>query len=146
MKFKLNKIFGALGNTGATELNNDDNYIKDIIDSVDGDAFAISEQNVLFAKTSELGGYFYVIALIIGSFKIKTMKGAGLDIIGNDFNLSLKSDMDEFESDNSNVSKRYITRIDFQIEEEDVSKFDKAQIKSLKLSAKKKEVVFNTMI
>lgn len=146
MKFSLDKILAAFGNIRAMERTHVDDYTEDIINSVDGDAFAISDQNVLFAKTSELGGYFYVIAIIIGSFKIKTKKGAKLDIQGNSFDLILNSDMDEFESEYSNVSNRFITRIDFQIEKEDVSKFDKKTIKSLKLSAKKQEVIFNTQI
>jgi len=144
MTFKLNKIFGKSDNAATTASHNDNN-IKDIIKSVDGDAFAISEDNVLFAKTSELGGYFYVIAIIVGAFKIKTMKGATLDIQGNGLDLVLNSDMDEFESENSNVSKRYVTRIDFQIEKEDLSKFDKTRIKTLKLSTKKKALVFTTV-
>tara|TARA_R110002095_G_scaffold10156_1_gene15286 strand:- start:199 stop:636 length:438 start_codon:yes stop_codon:yes gene_type:complete len=145
MKFKLNKILGAFGNTRSSEPTDDDNYIKDIIKSVDEEAFAVSEQNVLFAKVSELGGYYYVITIVVGTFKIKTNKGANLSIEGENFNLILNSDMDEFESDHSNVSNRFITRVDFQIEKEDISKFDKKTIISLKLSAKKQEVIFNTL-
>ncbi|WP_396601561.1 hypothetical protein [Algibacter sp. R77976] len=145
MKLSFNKIRSAFGNKQNTNEPNTDNQIEDIINAVDGDAFAVSEQNVLFAKTSELGGYFYVIALIVGSFKIKTNKGAKLNIKGNDFELLLNSDSDEFESEHSNIPKRYVTRIDFQIEEEDVSKFDHTKIKSLQLSAKKQEIVFKTI-
>lgn len=145
MKFKLNKILGAFGSTRAAEPANDDNYIKDIIKSVDEDPIAVSKQNVLFAKVSELGGYYYVITIVVGTFKIKTNKGANLSIEGKNFNLKLNSDMEEFESNPSNVSNRFITRIDFQIEKEDISKFDKKTINSLKLSAKKQEVIFNTL-
>ena len=144
MKFKFDKILAAFGNIRTMERTHVDNHTEDIINSIDEDPFAISEQNVLFAKTSELGGYFYVITIIVGPFKIKTMKGAKLAIKGNNFNLILNSDTDEFESDHSNVSNRFITRIDFQIEKEDVSKFEKASIESLKLSAKKQEVLFHT--
>ena len=145
MKFSLNKIKTAFGNKQNTEAANTDNQIEDIINAVDGDAFAVSENNVLFAKTSELGGYHYVIALIVGAFKIKTNKGAKLAIEGKDFELVLNSDMEEFESDRTNASNRYVTRIDFQIEETDISKFDKNAIKSLKLITKKEEVIFNTL-
>jgi len=144
MKFKLNKIFGKSNHEPTTAAHNVNN-IEDIIKSVDGDAFAISEHDVLFAKTSELGGYFYVIAIIIGAFKIKTTKGATLNIKGTNFDLLLNSDMDEFESEHTHISKRYVSRIDFQIEKEDVSKFDKTRIKTLKLSTKKKAVVFTTV-
>jgi hypothetical protein len=145
MKFKLNKILSAFGNTTSLEPTHDDNYIKDIIKSIDEEAFAVSEQNVLFAKVSELGGYYYVITIVVGRFKIKTKNGGNLSIEGKKFNLILNSDMDEFESNHSNVSNSFITRIDFQIEKEDVSKFDKKSITSLKLSAKKQEVIFTTL-
>jgi len=145
MKFKLNKILSAFGNAPSLEPTHDDNYIKDIIKSIDEEAFAVSEQNVLFAKVSELGGYYYVITIVVGRFKIKTKNGGNLSIEGKKFNLILNSDMDEFESNHSNVSNSFITRIDFQIEKEDVSKFDKKSITSLKLSAKKQEVIFTTL-
>lgn len=145
MKFNFEKILAAFGNVRAMERTHIDNHNEDIINSIDEDPFAVSDQNVLFAKTSELGGYYYVITIIVGAFKIKTNKGAKLKIESDSFDLVLNSDTDEFESDHSNVSNRFITRIDFQIEKEDVSKFDKAIIKSLKLYAKKQEVVFKTL-
>jgi hypothetical protein len=116
MKFGLNKIRAAFGNKQNMEDAPVENQTEDIINSVDEEAFGVSEHNVLFARTSELGGYFYVIAIIVGAFKIKTNKGAKLAIQGHGFDLVLNSDTDEFESDHSNVSNRLITRIDFQIE------------------------------
>jgi len=145
MKFNLDKILAAFGNPRPMERTHVDNHTEDIIDAIDESPFAVSEQNVLFARTSELGGYYYVITIVVGSFKIKTNKGAKLAIEGNDFDLILNSDTDEFESDRSNVSNRFITRIDFKIEKEEVSKFDKAIIKSIKLSVKNQEVIFNTL-
>ena len=145
MKFNLDKILAAFGNARASKSTHDDNHTKDIINSIDEDPFAISEKNVLFAKTSELGGYYYVITIVVGAFKIKTMKGAMLSIEGENFNLILNSDIDEFGSDHSNVSNRFITRIDFQIEKEDVPKFNKKGIKTLKLSAKKQDIIFTTI-
>jgi len=144
MRFSLDKLLAAFGNPRAMERTHVDNHTEDIINSVKEEAFAMSENNVLFASTKELGGYYYVITIIVGAFKIKTNKGATLSITGNDFNLELKSDTDEFKSDHSNVSNRYITRIDFQIEKEDVPKFDRTHIKSLKLIAKKHNIVFIT--
>lgn len=142
MKFGLNKIRAAFSDKKQTH---DENQIDDIIKSIDEEAFAVSEENVLFGKTSELGGYFYVITIIVGAFKIKTNKGAKLALKGQGFDLVLNSDMDEFESDHSYINNRYTTRIDFQIEKEDVAKFDKNKITSLTLSAKKQEVVFKTL-
>lgn len=145
MKFKLDKILAAFGRAPSKEETHVENYTEDIMNSIDEEAFAISEQNVLFSKISELGGYYYVISIVVGTFKIKTKKGAHLSIEGEDFNLILNSDIEEFESDYSNESNRFITRIDFQIEKEDVPKFDKKNIKTLKLSAKKQDVIFTTI-
>lgn len=145
MKINLNKMLAAFGNSRAIEIKHADIHTEDIVNAIDEVPFALSKQNVLFARTSELAGYYYVITIVVGSFKIKTNKGAKLTIEGNDFDLILNSDTEEFESDHSSVSNRFITRIDFQIEKEDVSKFDKTLIKTLKLSAKKQEVIFNTL-
>jgi len=137
MKFSIDKILAGFGNIRAMERTHVDNFTEDIIKSIKDKAYAISEQNVLYASDKELGGYFYFKTIIVGSFKIKTIKGAKLNVIADDFNLELKTDMDEFESDYSNVSNRYITRIDFQIEEEDISKLKQSNIKNIQLVTKK---------
>ena len=142
MKFSINKILAAFGNTNEVEQTPIDNFTEDIINSIDDKALAVSEQNVMYASDKELGGYFYFTTIIIGSFKIKTMKGAKLNVVADNFNLELKTDMDEFESDHSNVSNKYITRIDFQIEEEDVSKLKQSNIKSIQLVTNKKTLEF----
>ena len=57
MKFNLDKILAAFGNPRPMECTHVDNHTEDIIDAIDESPFAVSEQNVLFARTSELGGY-----------------------------------------------------------------------------------------
>ena len=144
MKFYFDKILTAFGNIRAMERTHVDNYTEDIINSLKDEAFAISDENVMFLAVKELGGFYYLKTIIIGAFKIKTIKGATLMIIGNEFELKLKTDMDEFESEYSNISNRHITRIDFQIEKEDVSKIDKSIINTLELKAKKHQILFKT--
>ena len=134
-----------MGNVHAMEKTHVDNNTEDIINSIEDKAFAISQQNVMYASIKELGGYYYFLTIIVGTFKIKTFKGAKLSISGTNFELELKTDMDEFESEYSNVSNRNITRIDFQIEEEDVSKIDKSQIGTLQITAKKHQINFTTV-
>ena len=134
-----------MGSVRAMEKTHVDNHTDDIINSLKDEAFAISKENVMFTTVKELGGFYYLTTIIIGAFKIKTNKGAILAIRGTNFELELKTDMDEFESEYSNVSNRNITRIDFQIEEEDVSKIDKSQIGTLQLTAKKHQLNFATV-
>ena len=144
MKFFFNKVLATIKNTHATEKTHLENVTEDIINTIEDKAFAISQQNVMYANTKELGGYYYLIVIVVGTFKIKTKKGGTLSISGKDFELELKTDMDEFESEYSNIPNRNITRIDFQIEEEDISKIDKLLIDSLLLKAKKHQLLFKT--
>ena len=145
MKFSFNKVFTSIGNKRAKEKTHVENHPKDIINSLKDEAFAISKKNALFTAVKELGGYYYLTTIIIGAFKIKTNKGATLAISGTNFELVLKTDMDEFETEYSNVSNRNITRIDFQLEEDDVSKIDKLLINTLLLTAKKHQIYFTTI-
>lgn len=142
MKFKLDHLLAAFGNIKAMERTHVDDFTEKIIEEVDMIPFAISDKNVLYAGTKELGGYFYLKTIIIGAFNIKTMKGATLQVLGKSLDFKLNSDMQEFESDHSNVSNRNITSIDFQLEEDDVIKMDKNKIETLIFKAKKTTIEF----
>ena len=145
MKFSISKILGTLGNNKTKESAPVDNYTENIINSIEDKAFAVSERNVMYASTKELGGYYYLKTIIVGDFKIKTKKGAKLTLKNSEVELELKTDMDEFESDHSNVSNTFMTRIDFQIEESDVNTITNNNLETLTLSAKKHLIVFTPM-
>jgi len=142
MKSAIDKLRTAFGNKKAKDHTQAVNYTEGIINSIKDTPFALSDQNVMYAANKELGGYYYLKTIIVGTFKIKTMKGATLSIASNDFKLELKTDMDEFESDHSDVSNMFVTRIDFQVEEGDVSKVDASKIDTLVLKAKKNVIDF----
>lgn len=147
MKFFTNKIRTAFGNISEIKATDVEDFTEDIINSIDKTAFARSDQNVMYVDNKELGGYYYLLTIIVGSFKIKTKKGAKLILNGKDFNLELNSDMDEFESENITISNsnRFITRIDFQIEKEEISKIDKNLISKVLLTTKKHQILFTTL-
>jgi len=138
MKFSF-KIFGKKADKNSTSL---DNQVEDIINSIDERPFAVSDSNVMFAGFGELGGYHFIQTIIVGDFKIKTLKGAKLHIDMTDFELILDSDSTELASDYSDVSGRYITRIDFQIEESDLKKIESVKPKGIKLSTAKATAEF----
>ncbi len=147
MKFFTNKIRTAFGNISEIKATDVEDFTEDIINSIDKTAFARSDQNVMYVDNKELGGYYYLLTIIVGSFKIKTKKGAKLILNGKDFKLELNSDMDEFESENITISNsnRFITRIDFQIEKEEISKIDKNLISKVLLTTKKHQILFTTL-
>jgi hypothetical protein len=117
--------------------------VETIINEVENEPFAVSESNVMYAGLGEIAGYHLMQSVIVGTFRIKTFKGAKLKIKGTDFELNLNSDMLEFESELSNDSNKIITKIDFEIDEQDLPKIAKSKIESLELSAKKERVKFH---
>ena len=129
MKFSLTKLKAAFGNPHTMEKLHEDTFIEAIIQDIEEVPFAKGTHNVCYAGLNELGGYHFLQTIIVGTFHIKTLKGAQLTITGHDFEMKLNSDMVELESDYSNVSNRSITRIDFPLETEDLGLLKKSQIK-----------------
>jgi hypothetical protein len=139
----ITKLKTAFGSQKAKEKDVITDTTDAIIKDIDNTPFAISESNVLYAGLNELGGYYFFQTVIVGTFHIKTVKGAQLKILGHDFELFLDSDMIELESDRSNISNRSISKIDFQIEETDAAKLDRASVKHLILTAKNEAITFS---
>lgn len=137
----INKLKGVFGSQKTRKKQGNKDTTEAIISEIDNTPFAISESNVLYAGLNELGGYYFFQTVIVGTFHIKTVKGAQLKVVGHDFELLLDSDMIELESDRSNVSNRSITKIDFQIEDTDASKIDRSTIKELVLITTRKETI-----
>ena len=139
----ITKLKAAFGNPRAMEKLHVDDHTEAIINDIDNEPFAISDSNVLYAGLNELGGYYFFQTVIVGTFHVKTLKGAQLKVIGDNFEFVLDSDMLELESDHSNVSNRSISKIDFQIEEAEAAKLDRNVLKQLILTCKNKELNFS---
>ncbi len=143
MKFSFNKVLAKMGSSRALEKTIDENYTKNIIEEIEQTPFGISNSNVLYAGFNEITGYYYFQTVTVGSFKTKTFKGAKLKLIGVNFELELKSDMDELKSDFGNAPNRSVTNIDFEIDKGDISKIKKEKIKTIILSSNKKQEEFS---
>ncbi|WCO02564.1 hypothetical protein [Psychroserpens ponticola] len=139
----ITKLKSAFGKPKTIKKGQVDDHTNAIINDIDNDPFAISESNVLYAGLNELGGYYFFQTVIVGTFHVKTVKGAQLKVLGHDFELVLNSDMIELESDHSSVSNRSISKIDFQIEEVDAARIDRANIKQLILTSKQENILFS---
>ncbi len=138
----FNKLKNAFGNAQSNEEHLDGSYMDDIISSIENVPFAASQSNVLYGGINELAGFHYMQTVVVGTFKLKTNKGAKLSILGDDFKLVLNSDMLELASEVSNVLNRYVTKIDFEIEADDIPKIVKSRINALELMAKEEQVIF----
>lgn len=140
---KLKSTFGSSKNADSA---NASAYIDAIIaDLSEHEPLAISDWNVLYAGLNELGGYYFFQTVIVGQFKIKSKTGAQLQMNGKDFELELTSDSLEFESDPTDVKNRWITKIDFQIEDIEAKALDRKRIEQLSLHCKSKAIQFKTI-
>src|SRR5690606_29637932 len=121
----LNKMKSAFSKETTEETQIDTDFTEAIINSIENAPFGISDTNVMYAGESELAGFHYFKTIVVGTFRIKTNKGAQLYIKGDGFELKLDSDMVEIESEPSNIPNSYVTHIDFEIEAEDLPKVTK---------------------
>ena len=138
----MDRILAAFGHMKSMERLHVDTFTEEKINEVTGVPLGFADRNLLYARTNELVGYHYLETVVIGDFHVKTVKGATLTLIGDDFEVVLRSEMDEVQSDYSNVSNRSMTTIDFEIDEADLDKLKVSRLKGLSLTAKKRKVEF----
>ncbi|MDN3492395.1 hypothetical protein [Winogradskyella bathintestinalis] len=139
----LSKLFGTT--TSETKSKSGDT-IEAIVKDVDNRPYGISENNVLYAGLNELGGYYFFQTVVVGQLNVKSKNGAVLVFKSDNFELELNSDMPEFESESSDIKGRQVTKIDFQIEENDIKLLETAQPRSVQLNVKKHHILFTKFI
>ncbi|MBF8151009.1 hypothetical protein ITJ86_13945 [Winogradskyella sp. F6397] len=139
----LSQLFGSKTSDRKSKSND---TIEAIINDIENKPFGVSESNVLFAGLNELGGYFFFQTVIVGDLNVKCKNGAQLYFAGDDFKLKLEADMPEFESENSDIKGRNVTKIDFQIEESEVKKLENATLRSIQLKVKKHDILFSKYV
>ncbi|MCA0131953.1 hypothetical protein [Winogradskyella alexanderae] len=144
MGFSFSKLKAAFG--GESKPNKPVDTTEKIIAEVENTPFGLSESNVLFAGLNELGGYYFFQTVVVGNFKFKTFDGAKLIMKSNDFEIELDSDTVELESEPTQVSKRFITKIDFQIEESDINKPQSKRITQIILKTNKGDISFTKYV
>lgn len=135
MAFSLSKLFG-------TSESKSTDTVDDIIKDVENKPFGVSQYNVLYGGLNELGGYFFFQTVTVGRLHLKTNNGAKLQFHGEGFQLELNSDMLELESDQSPVKGRSVTKIDFEINEDDIKKLEHAKLTSIQLDIKNQSIQF----
>lgn len=132
-------LLSKLINQNKTQSNE---TVEAIIKDIENTPFGISDTNVLFAGFDEIGGYFLLKTIIIGDLQLKSKRGATLNLIGDSKKFEFKSDSLEFDFQPTEVKGRYITFIDFQIEEKDISVIQKSAISNIELQIKKSSILF----
>jgi len=109
----IKKLFGNAAPTKSSE------EALAMIDKIQADKIAESPECIIFGGVEELNGYLFLETLILSTMSLKTKSGVNLTFQG-DSEVKLPSDTQEVESEFSKVYQRYMSRISFDISEEEI--------------------------
>ncbi|GAB1855679.1 hypothetical protein MHTCC0001_05130 [Flavobacteriaceae bacterium MHTCC 0001] len=136
----MDKVLAAFGNIRAMERIHVDTYTEGLISKIEGSKIAESDYGQLFVVFQDLAGYEFMNTTILSGTNIKTFKGCDLVFSCGDRKVILVSDTKEIESDFSNVSNRWLTKISFVISSEDKDMIINKQFEKVDLNFKKKSL------
>ncbi len=139
---KIDKVLAAFGNVRAMERLHVDDFTENIITNIEGIKIAESKYGQVITEIEELNGYTFLEVAILSHTNIKTMKGAALAFSGANDSFTLQSDTQEIESDFSNVSNRYMTRISFNITPDEITRIEEKDFEDVHLEYKKRAIPF----
>ena len=138
MKFNLDKILAGFGNVRAMERTHIDTHTEDRIKNVKGNKIAESEYGQIWANFQDLGGFDFLNISIISGTNINSKNGCKLILSNSNDNLEIDSDNEKVESDFSNVSNRYLTKLSFIVTKENIKSINNNEFDNIELRYKKK--------
>ena len=141
---KIDKILGAFGNIRALERTHVDTYTENLIENIKGEKIAESVNGQLWADFQELAGFDFLEATILSRVNIKTFKG-GKIIFDGETPLILYSDITEIESDYSNVSNRWMTKVSFVVTKKNINQIQLKGSTEVRFEYKKKFIIFKVI-
>lgn len=145
---KLDLLLARFGNLKAMERTHVDTFTENKIENITGILIADSDQGELFVEFQELAGYTFMTLTVLSSFNLKTIKGAQLHVYNEedqDGSIILDSDTKEIEADYSNVSNRYLTKIDFIVTDQEIQFILQPQATRVNLLVRKNKYSFHIL-
>ncbi|MEP5338579.1 MAG: hypothetical protein ABJL44_03720 [Algibacter sp.] len=113
---EIDKVLAAFGNMRAMERTHVDTFTEGLIEDIDGDKIAESTDGQIYVSFQDLAAYEFLNISILSRNNIKTFKGGDLLFINSDNQeFVIESDTKEIESDYSNISNRWLTKVSFII-------------------------------
>ncbi|MEN3324593.1 hypothetical protein VP395_12700 [Mariniflexile soesokkakense] len=139
----FDKILAGFGNIRAMERTHIDTYTEGLISKIEGELIAESEYGKLFVSFQNLADYEFLNITVLSGSNIKTFDGSTLVFINGNDKITYFSDTKEIESDYSNVSKRWLTKISFVINDDDKKMVLERKFEKIFLNYKKKSIPMN---
>ncbi len=136
----IDKVLAGFGNPRAMQRNHVDTYTENLIQNVKGEKIAASEFGQLFVTNQHLNGYDFLNVSLISAINIKSTKGCILVFEEKGKETIIQSDTLEIESDFSNVSNRYLTKMSFILDYANKKMIEEKRYEKVKLVFKKKSL------
>ena len=143
---KIDKILASFGNVRAMKRTHVDTFTEEKISNIKSEKYGVSEYGILYIDFQELAEYFFLETTILSNTDFKTNKGATLTFKSEATELNLNSDDYMIESDFSNVSNRYITKISYPVLKEELMKVQNKDFLSVEFKVKKHTINFQVNI
>jgi hypothetical protein len=117
-----------------------DTYTENLISNVEGVKLVASRFGIFYVSFQHLTGYIFLNATIISGTNIKTGKGCELVFSTRGKVMRIISDSQEVESDYSNISNRWLTKISFVVTQVEKDMIRREDFDSLYLNYKNKSL------
>lgn len=113
---KKDEILASLGNMRAMKRLHVDTFTENKIKNVSGIKIAESKDGQFWVEFQELNEVLFMNSTILSRIDLKTFKGAKITLLTEDYEIEINSDERTIESDFSNVSNTWITKVSFIID------------------------------
>ncbi|OCB78351.1 hypothetical protein B0A79_21910 [Flavobacterium piscis] len=139
---KKDEILAALGNIRAMERLHVDTHTEEKIKNISGIKIAESKQGQFWLNFQELNGFLFMNSTILSHINLKTSRGAKIILLTKEYEIEIDSDEIEIESDFSNVSNTWITKVSFVIDIKEKEIIENRNFEEIEYQFKKEKLRF----
>lgn len=136
------QILAALGNIKSMERLHVDTFTEERIRNISGTKIAESKEGQFWVSFQELNGFLFMNATILGRLDLKTFHGVKITVLTKEYEIEFDSDEKEIESDFSNVSNTWITRVSFVLDINDKEIFENKDFEQIECHFKNGKMRF----
>ena len=143
---KINKVFVSSESFNLMNRTEVDIQIEQNIKTIGIHKFAESNYADLYLRVNELGGFLILETIIVSATNLKSKKGSILTFMKPNDTFKLESDETKIESDFSNSVKKSITKIDYNISNEEAEKFKAERFNEVRFEINGNEILFTVLL
>lgn len=139
---KKDEILAAFGNIRAMKRLHVDTHTEEKIKNISGIKIAESKQGQFWVDFQELNGFLFMNSTILSHFDLKTSRGTKINVLTKNYEIEIESDEKEIESDFSNVSDTWITKVSFVIDFKERAIIENRNFEEIEYKFKKEKLRF----